>query len=263
MTPSSNASRSRYSSSVRPGATPCAAMRRRGPPQPAAAIPTVRRAVRAVGREARQDRRAGLRPECAALGDLDCRGERFRQIGKQFAHFGAGLEAMLRRHAPAVGLANHAALRDADQRIVRFVIVGGCEKRLVGRDQRNALVIGEVDQLRFAVALGGKAVALQLDIEAVVEQPRQRLAARCQQVRLAVDGWPDRARPTVRRSSAIRPPQFSASMASLRCGRSVAAADRETRARIAASGCGSPPRSLRAEQAAADARIARRPVAGR
>ena len=47
--------------------------------------------------EARQDRLMRVRAEAAKLRDLDARGERFRQIGEQRHHFGAALEAVLRR----------------------------------------------------------------------------------------------------------------------------------------------------------------------
>ena len=88
--------------------------------------------------EARQDRLARQRPEGAAQRDLDAVVERLRQIGEQRAHFGAGLEAMLGRQAAAVGGADQRAFGDAQQRVVRLVIVGGGEIGLVGGDQRQA-----------------------------------------------------------------------------------------------------------------------------
>ena len=100
-------------------------------------------------RKARQDRMMGMRAEGAALGDLDRIGERLRQIGEQFAHFGAALEAVLGIELAAVGFGHHPPFRDADQRVVRFVVGAVGEKRLVGRDQRNALGIGKIDQHRL------------------------------------------------------------------------------------------------------------------
>ena len=85
---------------------------------------------------------------------------------------------MLGRELPAVALRQEPALGDADQRVVRLVILAGGEQRLVGRDQRHAARIGELDQRALGGALGGGAVALQLDIEPVAEVPRQRLEAR-------------------------------------------------------------------------------------
>ncbi len=60
-------------------------------------------AVCLVCREPRQDRRAGLRPEGAAPGNLDRRGSRFRQIRKLFNHFLASLEAVFQRDTLALG----------------------------------------------------------------------------------------------------------------------------------------------------------------
>ena len=64
------------------------------------------------------------------------------------------------------------------QRIVRLVIVARGEKRLVRRDERQAARISKLDQRRLGDTLGGHAVTLQLDVEAVAEQALQFLAAR-------------------------------------------------------------------------------------
>ena len=131
--------------------------------------------VAADHREARQDRLMRARTERAALGDLDGRGQRLRQIGKQRGHFGARLEAMLGVELAAVALGQQAAFGDADERVVRFVILRGGEVRLVGGDQRNAFAVGEIDQHRLDALLGRGAVALQFDIEPVAEQREQRI----------------------------------------------------------------------------------------
>ena len=91
MTPSSKSSRSRYSSSVWPGATPALASRRVEARFGALAQfgRLVDRAAALADRKARQDRLVRVRAEGAALGDLDGGGERLRQIGKQRDHFGA------------------------------------------------------------------------------------------------------------------------------------------------------------------------------
>ncbi len=106
MTLSSKASRSRYSSSVRPGASPCVCEPALEPGlrAPAQLGRLVDRGALLADRKARQDRRCGARPEGAALRDLDRRGERLRQVGEQRRHLGAGLEAMLRRELAAVAL---------------------------------------------------------------------------------------------------------------------------------------------------------------
>ena len=59
-----------------------------------------------------------------------------------------------------------------------FVIVSGRKIRLVGRDQRQSLGIGEIDQAGLDAALLLDAVALQFDVEPVAEQARQPVAAR-------------------------------------------------------------------------------------
>ena len=127
----------------------------------------------------------GVRAEGAALGDLDGGGDRFRQIGKQRDHFGAALEAMLGIELAAVGFGQQPAFRDADQRIMRFVVGGGGEIGLVGGDQRKALAIGEIDQHRLGHALLRHAVALQFHIEAVAEQAMQRVEPRGGEMALA------------------------------------------------------------------------------
>ena len=128
--------------------------------------------------EARQDRLARHRAERTALGDLDRGSQRLRHVGKQHRHFRPGLEAMIRRELVAVGFGDEPAAGNAQQRVVGFVIVGGGEIRLVGRDQRQPLGIGEIDQAGLGAAFPFNAVTLQFEIEPVAEQARQPLAAR-------------------------------------------------------------------------------------
>ena len=78
----------------------------------------------------------------------------------------------------AIGLGDQPPAGDAQQRIVRLVIVIAREIRLVGRNQRQAFGVGEIDQAAFDAALLVDAVALQFDIEAVAEQIGQPIAAR-------------------------------------------------------------------------------------
>ncbi len=59
-----------------------------------------------------------------------------------------------------------------------FVIVGARKIRLIGRDQRQTLGIGKIDQAGLGTALLLDAVTLQLDIEAIAEQACQPVAAR-------------------------------------------------------------------------------------
>ena len=142
-------------------------------------FPRARRlALPRPGGEARQDRRQRARTEGAAFGDLDGRRQRLRQIGEQRSHFGAALEAVLGRELAALAVGQQPALGDAQQRVVRLVILAGGEERLVGRDKRNAARIGKLDQGRLRRPLGRHAVALQFDIEPIAEQALQRFAAR-------------------------------------------------------------------------------------
>jgi len=70
------------------------------------------------------------------------------------------------------------------QRVVRFVVVTGREIRLVGRNQRQPLCIGKIDQARLGAPFLVGAVALQFDVETVAEQARETIAARGCQRRL-------------------------------------------------------------------------------
>ena len=109
-----------------------------------------------AGRETGQDGLRRPRPEGAALRDLNRVFERLRQIGKQSRHLFAGFEAMFGRELTPLGVGDQFAFRDGDQRVVRFVVGGGREIRLVGRDQWQAVPIGEIDQRRLDAALRGK-----------------------------------------------------------------------------------------------------------
>jgi hypothetical protein len=117
------------------------------------------------------------RAKRATLGDLDGGRQRLRHVGEQDSHFGAGLEAMIRGQLIAVGLGNQTPAGDTQQRVMGFVIVGGGKIRLVGRDQRQSLGVGEIDQAGFDAAFLLDAVALQFDVEPVAEQAREPVAA--------------------------------------------------------------------------------------
>lgn len=118
------------------------------------------RARRGADGEERQDRLARHRPERAALGDLHRRGQRLRNVGEQHRHLGARLEAMIRRELLALGLGDQPPARDAEERVMGFVIVGRGEIRLVGRNQRQSLGVGDVDQAAFDAPLLLGVVAL-------------------------------------------------------------------------------------------------------
>src|SRR5690606_8417373 len=78
-------------------------------------------------------------------------------------------EAMFGREAAAICLNDIAAARNADQRVMRLILRFISEIRFVGRDERNVMRIGKVDQRPFGVALAGRVVALEFDIEAVAK----------------------------------------------------------------------------------------------
>ncbi len=185
MTPSSNSSRSRYEASVSPGRD---AMRSEAPREPGhGARREFGRLVgdrRGADGEFRQDRLAAARPEGAALGDLDGRGERLGKVGEQRRHLGAALEIVLRGELPALGLGDQPALGDADQRVVRLMVLADGKIGLVGGDQRNPACIGEIEQAAFGLTLDHHAVALQLDIEPVAEQFLHLPATRLRDVAL-------------------------------------------------------------------------------
>ena len=115
---------------------------------------------------------------------------------------------MLGGELAAVGLGDHAALGDGDQRVVGVVVLALGEERLVGGDERNVPGIGQLDQRAFGGALARRAVALQLHVEPVAEQLLQRGAARGGEIGLAGD---DRrieraARPAGERDQAVGRP---------------------------------------------------------
>jgi hypothetical protein len=120
-------------------------------------------------REPRQDPLARHWPKRAALRDLDRGGERLRN--RELRHdLRARLEAMLDGEMAAIGLPEHAALGDAQERVVGLVVLDVGKAGLVGGDERDALGVGEIDQGGFDGALLGEAMALRLDIEAVAER---------------------------------------------------------------------------------------------
>ena len=127
--------------------------------------------------EARQDGLSRQRPVGAADGDLDAGLGRLGQVGEQSRHLGAGLEPVLGREAAPLGGREKRALGDAEQGVMRLVVGGGGEIGLVGRDQRQAAAVGELDQRRLGHFLGFEPVALELHVEAVAENLGEALEA--------------------------------------------------------------------------------------
>jgi hypothetical protein len=118
------------------------------------------------GREARQDRLAIFRVVGTAPRDLDGVLDRLGQIGKECDHLGFWLQPVIGSQLPAVVDRQKRALRDGDQGVMCLEIVGLEKERLVGRDQRNEMPVGQVDASlldRAVISL----VTLQFDIQAV------------------------------------------------------------------------------------------------
>ncbi len=111
----------------------------------------------------RQQRAARLGHDGAAAGDRERVVAGLGQVGEQGAHRGRRLEPLLGRHPPAVALRHGAALRDAQQRVVRLVHLGAWEEALVGGDQGKVELVGQRDQAGFDRLLHRQAVALDLD----------------------------------------------------------------------------------------------------
>ena len=115
------------------------------------------------------------RAVAAAAGDLNGILDRLGQVGEQLRHLARALEIMLRAQAPPLVDRDIASLGDADQRVMRFEIVGGREVRLVGGDDGQMVVVGEVEEQGLGRPLLRQPVPLQFDIEAVAEDTFERI----------------------------------------------------------------------------------------
>ena len=144
--------------------------------------------------EIRQNGLASTRTIRAAPRDLDRARKRLRQIGEHLGHGLGALEGMLWRQAAAVVLIEIAALGNAQQRVVCLVVFRIPEIALVGRDERQILVVGDVDELRFDELLARDAMPLKLDIETIAEDVLELLHARCRDGTVVIrKGFVDRA----------------------------------------------------------------------
>ena len=117
----------------------------------------------------------------------------FGQIGEKLHHFGAGLEVVAGRDAPPLAVGDEAPFGDGEQRVVRIIVIWLCKERLVRADQRQAQAIGEIDEFGLDGPLHLRAVALDLDIEAVGKGLREISETRLREVgpaggERAVDG---------------------------------------------------------------------------
>ena len=124
-------------------------------------------------RVARQDRLARRRHVGAALGDHQRVVAGLGNVGEQGAHLGGRLEIVLGRQAAPVGIVDMRALLDAEQHVVRLVHRLLREVHVVGRDQRQVALVGELDERPLDPALRVLAVALQFEVQPAVEQALQ------------------------------------------------------------------------------------------
>src|SRR5690606_28460581 len=64
--------------------------------------------------------------------------------------------------------------RDTEQRIMRLIHVAARKKHLIGRDERNIEIIGELEKTGLGALFNGEPVPLDLHIEAAWENLHQR-----------------------------------------------------------------------------------------
>src|SRR6185312_16413036 len=120
--------------------------------------------------ERRQDRRARLRHEGAALRDDEGIVAGLGKIGEQHAHFRRRFEIMLARQTATLGLAEHDALGDAQQHVMRLEIARIGEEGVVGRNERQVLAVGEFDEIGLDAVFLGHPMPHQFDIEPLGKQ---------------------------------------------------------------------------------------------
>jgi hypothetical protein len=123
-----------------------------------------------VAGDARQDRLAPRRADAAAPRDHGAVLDRLGQVGEERPHLRRRLHPDLGRGAQPVVALDLARLGDAEHRVV-----GAVEGRVdiggrVGRDQRQAALIGKLDQAGLGRLLDRIAAAAELDIEPPREQ---------------------------------------------------------------------------------------------
>src|SRR5690606_13942935 len=97
-----------------------------------------------------------------------------RQIGEKLDHLRLRFEVMLRRAFWPVLIADIFSRRDTEQRIMRLIHVAARKKHLIGRDERNIEIIGELEKAGLGALFNGEPVPLDLHIEAAWENLHQR-----------------------------------------------------------------------------------------
>ena len=99
----------------------------------------------------------------------------FRQIGEKLAHGGSRLEVVLRCQPAAVRILDMSALLDAEQHVVGLVHRGLGKMDVVGRDQRQTALVGQINEWILDAALDLLTVPLQLQVKPAVEELLQPL----------------------------------------------------------------------------------------
>ena len=97
---------------------------------------------------------------------------------------------MLAGQAAAVRLGERDALLDAEQHVMRLHVARIGKERIVGRDQRQIMRIGEIDEIALDALLIRHAVAHQLDIEPAGEERGERQQHRLGSWLLPLDQQP-------------------------------------------------------------------------
>ena len=108
--------------------------------------------------------------DVAALRDRDRVAQRLRQLREALGHLRLGRQIeVLAVQLEAVGLVHRGVGADAEQDFVADGVLGGGVMRVVGGDERQVELAGQVDELGDHGGELGVVVVLQLDVVAVAE----------------------------------------------------------------------------------------------
>src|SRR6516162_5376131 len=130
--------------------------------------------VEAIGYwKGRQDRLARAWDEGATAGDDERILTGLRQIGKSCPHLRGRTKIMKWCQPLAVAVGNCPSLGDAQQRVMRFVKIAIREISVVGRHERQPVMISQLDEAGLGSSFFRRAMAHQLDIEPVRKSRRE------------------------------------------------------------------------------------------
>ncbi len=114
--------------------------------------------------------------DVAALGNFECGFDGGGMVMEDIPHLVAVLHVeALAVEAEALRVVEVGSGADAEQHVVGFVVVALEIVRVIGGDQRKAQVGSHLHQLGVHLVLRRDAVALQLEVEAVLEDRRELL----------------------------------------------------------------------------------------